>query len=380
MKSGSTTDRYPYWPRHGGREKGVLCLALSVFMFACSATELLPELLRFKSGAEVATSEDWNRRRSELMEAIQFYEYGHIPERPLRVGFEPTRERRMEAIGALETRGHLKIQAPFELSFEMALYRPMTGSTFPVLIREEHALGHTEEVGPIVARGFMFIEFAREELAPDNATDAGPARKAYPDQDWGTLAIWAWGSMRVVDYLESREDVKPEQIGIVGHSRGGKMALLAGALDERFTLVAANGSGCGGAGCFRIQPKGVETLELITRAERFGYWFHPRLREYAGREEALPLDQHFLKALVAPRALICTEATNDLWANPEGNKRTSKAAQEVFDFLGASERNALHFREGGHDFTAADWEAILDFAQWHWSGMAPDDRRRFRQF
>jgi hypothetical protein len=203
---------------------------------------------------------------------------------------------------------------------------------------------------------------------------------AYPDHDWGTLAIWAWGAMRIVDYLESRDDVDRQRIGIAGHSRGGKMALLAGALDERFSLVAANGSGCGGAGCFRFGTNGVETLELITRKDRFGYWFHPRLREFADGECRLPIDQHFMKALVAPRALICTDALDDQWANPEGNRTTSRAAQVAFDLLDASDKNGLHFREGQHDMTRVDWQAILDFADWHFFGRPPERPEQFRQF
>ena len=186
--------------------------------------------------------------------------------------------------------------------------------------------------------------------------------------------------MRVMDYLETCDDVEQSHVGIVGHSRGGKTALLAGALDQRFALVAPNGSGCGGAGCFRIEEGDVETLEIITRPNRFGYWFHPRLREFAGRENELPIDQHFLKALVAPRALICTDALEDEWANPTGNRATSRAAQKVFDLLSARHRNGLHFREGGHDLTEKDWTAILDFADWHFRGKKPKTTTKFRQF
>ena len=146
----------------------------------------------------------------------------------------------------------------------IAVYRPPGVGKLPVIIREEHALGHLEEVPAILNRGYMFVEFAREDLDPDKPSVVGPAQQAYPEFDWATLAVWAWGAMRVVDYLETRDDVDREKIGIVGHSRGGKMALLAGALDERFALVAANGSGCGGAGCFRHQEGKVETLDLIT--------------------------------------------------------------------------------------------------------------------
>ena len=105
-----------------------------------------------------------------------------------------------------------------------------------------------------------------------------------------------------------------------------------------------------------------------------------RLREFAGREHELPIDQHFLKALVAPRALICTDALDDVWANPKGNRATSRAAQAAFDLTGASNKNGLHFRKGGHDLRAQDWSAILDFADWHLRGKRPKNRKRFRQF
>ena len=117
---------------------------------------------------------------------------------------------------------------------------------------------------------------------------------------------------------------------------------------------------------------------MITDPARFGYWFHPRLRWFAGRENRLPLDQHFLKALVAPRALICTEANGDLWANPVGTRATSQAASRVFRLLDAKTKNGLHFRDGGHDLLAADWNSILDFADWHFFGKEPPDPKQFR--
>ena len=255
-----------------------------------------------------------------------------------------------------------------QLRMRIAVYRPPRAGRLPVIIREEAALGHIEEVPLLMQRGFMLVEYAREDLDPDKPNEVGPAQRAYPDHDWATLAVWAWGGMRVVDYLETRDDVDLDRIGIVGHSRGGKMALLAGALDERFALVAANGSGCGGAGCYRIKNEKCETLAKITEPARFGYWFHPRLRWFENKEDRLPFDQHFLKALVAPRALICTEANEDLWANPLGSRATTRAAQPAFDFLDAKTKNVIHFREGTHDLAPADWKAILDFAEWQFSG------------
>ena len=184
----------------------------------------------------------------------------------------------------------------------------------------------------------------------------------YPDCDGGSLALWAWAAMRVADHLCTRDDIDASQMTVTGHSRCGKAALLAGALDERFALVAPHASGAGGAGSFRIQPAGVETLYSITKPERYACWFHPRLRGFAGKEYRLPFDQHFLQALVAPRALLSMEALGDQWSNPLGTQQTFRAALPVFRFLGVGNKAALWFREGGHEVVPEDWTALLDYA------------------
>jgi dienelactone hydrolase len=340
----------------------------------------LPALLRLNNGTAVSTRQMWQQRRLELEELMQAVVYGHPPARPDQVTCSNFTTSPILNCDGTEERMTLVIGFDVRLQLRLALYRPTVAGPLPVIIREEHALGHIEEVPDILERGYMFVEFQREDLDPDRSDTIGPAQAAYPDADWATLAVWAWGAMRVADYLETRDDVDLSKLAIAGHSRGGKMALLAGALDERFALVAANGSGCGGAGCFRIQSGKVETLELITRPDRFSYWFHSDLRRFANKEDQLPVDQHFLKALVAPRALICTDALGDEWANSTGNRATSAAAEQVFRFLGAAQRNGLHFREGSHDMTEADWAAILDFADWHLRGRIPDNQVRFFQF
>lgn len=199
---------------------------------------------------------------------------------------------------------------------------------------------------------------------------------AYPDYDWATLAAWAWGAMRLVDYLETLEEVDTERIALTGHSRAGKTALLAGGLDERIALVAPHCSGTGGAGSHRIYGPKSETLELITRPDRFGYWFHSRLRAFAGKEERLPFDQHFLRALVAPRCVVSLGATEDLWANPLGTQQMWEAAQPVFDFLGAPGNNVLYFRPGGHDMTEDDWHVLLDYCDHFFRGRPLPDRAK----
>jgi hypothetical protein len=162
-----------------------------------------------------------------------------------------------------------------------------------------------------------------------------------------------------VDYLETLPEADKTRIAVTGHSRGGKAALLAGALDERIALTAPNNSGCMGAGCTRV-PHDGESLERI--ASVFPYWFSTRLAEFVGRETRLPFDQHSVKALVAPRALLSTEGLEDRWANPDGAQLTHDAAKPVFDFLGASDKIGIVFRPGGHGHTPEDWTTLLDFA------------------
>lgn len=308
---------------------------------------------------------------------IQYYLYGHLPPRPDRVSVSAKRPG-SETPQRRDERLTLSIDSQHKLAVEVLVSRPARGDRFPVIVAVVNRIANLPEIDHFVAHDFMFVQYQRDDLAPDDAVRPSTVQAAYPQSDGATLAIWAWGAMRVVDYLETRDDVECQQIAVTGHSRGGKAALLAGALDERFALVAPNGSGCGGAGCFRQTPTDAESLSQITDPQRFGYWFHPRLRWFAGQENRLPVDQHVLKALVAPRALLCTEAYGDRWANPSGTARTSMAAQAVFDWLGVSNKNGIHWREGAHDQTAIDWQALLDFAQWQFRNISPEPANRFR--
>jgi hypothetical protein len=172
-----------------------------------------------------------------------------------------------------------------------------------------------------------------------------------------------------VDFLLTLPMVNPAAIAVVGHSRGGKAALLAGATDERIAVTGANGSGAGGAGSYFVQGPGSETL--ADSLQRFPYWYGRAIADYLGREETLPFDQHFLKAAIAPRAFVSTEALGDLWANPTGTWRTHVAAREVYQFLGVPDRIGIAFRPGGHSHSTEDWDTFLDFAEWHLGGKTP---------
>ncbi len=287
---------------------------------------------------------------------LLYYQYGSMPPRPDQVVVvQSNHQPHSSGLGSVE-RLTLEIDSVKKLQFHAALYRPHQPGRHPVIIREEGTLGRAQQVPMFLEKGYIFIEYARHDLDPDQDGVVGSAQAAYPEHDWATLAVWAWCGMRLVDYLETRDDVDLARIGITGHSRGGKMALLAGALDERFSLVAPHQSGAGGAGCYRILGPGAETLAQNDKP----HWYHERLRWFGEREERLPFDQHSLKALVAPRALLCTESVDDEFANPLGTLATSVAAQEVFEFL-------VRRRRTGFIFAAVDTRRMRTIGPGYWS-------------
>lgn len=340
----------------------------------------LPDLFTMADGTRVSTVEQWNQRRTEIAQMIQYFEYGHLPPRPDQVVAKRLSRAHDESHpGAVRETTQLSIGSQYQLLLDISVHLPKSDKPCPVIVMPVHRISELTCLPMLLDAGYALVQFERDDLAPDQPDKRGPAHIAYPNSDWSTLAVWAWGAMRVVDYLESRTEMDMNRIVVTGHSRDGKAALLAGALDERFAIVVPNGSGCGGAGCYRNTPPTAETLAKITEADRFGYWFHPRLRWFKDQEDRLPFDQHFVKALVAPRALLCTESRDDLWANPIGTRRTSLAARDVYAFLEVEKKLGLSYRDGQHDQALQDWQTLLSFAQWHFFDKVPDDERRFWQ-
>ena len=349
------------------------------------AIKELPDPFLFADGTRVKSLHEWRHRRAELLELVQTYEYGHVPPAPSpgTVTAAPVPDDAPQS--ASDSADRPAMQSPVALppgsrqetllvtvtspgsdnkvEFPLRLYLPPGTGPFPAVIRGDLCWGpiQVEIVADALARGYMLADFDRTKIVPDAPGPlTGGAYSLYPEGDFGALAAWAWGFHRVIDYLIARPEPDPAKIIVTGHSRGGKTALLAGATDERVALTAPNNSGCGGAGCYRFQTAISEDLRAIT--DQFPYWFEAHFGEFTGKECRLPIDQHSVKALVAPRGLLTMEALGDLWANPEGTQQTHLAAREVFDFLGACERIAIHFREGKHEQSRADWQALLDFA------------------
>jgi len=340
--------------------------------------DLLPDPFLFQNGERVRDAADWRRRRQELLELVVGIEYGGMPPAPERTVAE---ELHTHNVVRLDNARHSTYRivsgsAGRPVSFILDLLVPAGDGPFPVALTGDACWCYvTDEITmEVLRRGYILAQFNRTELAPDiyNSDRSRGLYPVYPERTFGALSAWAWGYHRCVDVLAGMSFADPSRIAIVGHSRGGKTTLLAGATDERIALTAANDSGAGGAGCFRLQGPGSETLADLLRA--IPYWFGPKLHEFLGREHELPFDQHSLKALVAPRPLVTLEALGDLWANPTGTWQTHAAAREVYRFLGAENRTGIWFREGGHCHGHADWLAFLDFADLHFRGKEPSHR------
>ena len=189
----------------------------------------------------------------------------------------------------------------------------------------------------------------------------------------GAISTWAWQLSRILDWLVTLPEIDPTRVIVVGHSRLGKTALWAGAGDERFAMVVSNESGCGGAALERRNYG--ETVRRITTS--FPHWFAPTFATYADRETELPIDQHVVLAMTAPRPLYVSSAVEDRWADPRGEFLAAVAAGPVWELfgkvgLGTATDPAVdtaigssigyHVRSGPHDITAIDWGHFADFA------------------
>jgi dienelactone hydrolase len=325
---------------------------------------MLPDLLTFNDGKPVVTPADWLRRREELVDAALDLVYGRIPEPEGPVRLVPLCLHALPP-GRTNFRRSFRVHTPgfAAATFLLEVYTPSGKGPFPAVIFGDLCWNYltTAVLEDLLDAGLAVLAFNRLELAADDRTDDEVCglKAACPDADFGSIAAWAWGIQRVVDAAQQLEWIDPQKLAVTGHSRGGKAALLAGALDPRIAFVSSHQSGCLGAGSLRLTGEGSEKMADIL--DRFPFWFRSGLQAWVGREDELGYDGHFLKALVAPRYFLDTESEDDLWANPLGTRATQEAAQAVWSFLGAPESRArLHFRQGPHGHSPEDWKLLRD--------------------
>lgn len=343
----------------------------------------LPDPFRKPDGTRISAPSDWESQRTYLKSMLSHYLYGHVPPRPDNLTADLIKTESLYDGKAVRETVRLTFGPKRQAAFDVSVVRPNKAGRFPVITWNDEG-NATQfvctcpiEETAVCKMNYCIAAFNRKQIVPDSADFSECSLyRAYPQYDWRVITMWAWAQSRIVDYLETVDYADMGKIVATGFSRGGKTALCAAVYDERFALCAAAGSGCCGGGCLRFHgnrlgPKdGVcETLGTITKKKRFWYWFSDIIAEYgnhggeslAGDECLLPFDLHFVKALIAPRPLITLDGLDDVWSNPYGTYLTWRAAAEVYRFLGAGDRFALHFREGGHDYNALDWTAALDF-------------------
>ena len=319
----------------------------------------LPDPFTFNDGTKLRTKEDWARRRKEIWEPTIELQYGTLPPKPEFLEVEPLYYGGRGKINSYRIITGTKAKPVY---FTMMVMLPEEEGLWPAVVSGDLCFPYAFDIGydkAFTDNNVALVVFNRCELAHDINTDPQPRKgrlyETYPEYDFGALAAWAWGYSRCVDALEQLDIVDMRCIAFTGHSRGGKTAALAGAVDERAVIVNPNATCAGACGCYRLHVKGItedgdelpsETLDGMTRS--FPFWLGPKMAEYRHREEELPFDAHFLKALIAPRVLFVSEAASDMWSNPVGSWVTTMAAKEVYKFLDAEENILWYFRKGYH--------------------------------
>lgn len=367
----------------------------------------LPDLFRLENGQTVTNVQMWqNERRPEILDLFRENIYGKVAEAATTNALKFKMTKRV--MGAMSGKADLK---QVEISFigprgtgtiHLTLFVPTGAGPVPCFVlicnRDPKNIDPTRQAKSdywpaetIIDRGYAAAAFWNADVVPDetNAFNEGvfkvfdPAGKRSPDA-WGAIAAWAWGASRVMDYLQTDPDIDPQRIAVVGHSRGGKTALWAGASDERFAMAVSNESGSTGAALAR--HKSGERIRDIN--ERFPHWFCENYRRYNDHEELLPVDQHMLAALIAPRLLYIASAAGDAWSDPTNEFLAAVNAQPAYRLFGLQGLSGqvmpevghplldghigYHIRAGEHNLTAYDWEQFLNFADKHLKKAAPD--------
>lgn len=395
----------------------------------------LPELMVSLKGKTITNAKEWVAiRRPEILSLFEANMYGKIPG-VMNISSYKAIEVDTIALGNKAIRKQVVLtfaKAGQELNVNLLIYLPKNIGRAPVFvgynfdgnhtvindpgilittswIRDDSLHGIFEnratslsrgiakdrwQVEKIIAAGYGLVTLYYGDVDPDknDFTDGvhplfySKGQKKPKADEWGSISAWAWGLSRVMDYLEKDPDIDAARAVVMGHSRLGKTALWAGALDQRFAIVISNNSGCGGAALSRREFG--ERLGGMN--QYFPYWLCDNCNKYDGDENALPLDQHMLIGLIAPRPVYIASAVDDKWADPKGEYLSGYYASPVYKLFGKTGLTSMempavnhpvmnsigyHIRRGGHGVFAYDWDQFIRFADLHFKSVrhAPAD-------
>jgi dienelactone hydrolase len=317
----------------------------------------LPDPLLDSASKPITRPEEWARQKPRLRDAIQHWMFGKFPPAPRNLRATTTGTRREGRVTVREVR--LEFGPDHRATLRLELIIPDGKGPFPVFLTN-HA-NNRPWIYTAVRRGYIACVYYATDPRYANGDDSDAWVEVYPEYDFSVLARWAWAASRAVDYLVTIPEVDKSAIGLTGHSRNGKQALLAAAFDERIGAVVPSSGNSGECDPWRYttDPFANESIELLTGAQ--SHWFHPRLRFFAGREDKLPVDQNTLLALVAPRGLMLYSGYAESAGNPFGFEQAYRDALRVYRLLGREQNIWLHLRSGEHETTAADIENFVDF-------------------
>ena len=344
----------------------------------------LPDVLTAKNGKKITTPEEFENRREELKKLLQENIYGYIPKKPehMRVDLVSRDIKFCAGKAPLATFNFTVTIDGTEFSFPVKAVIPNSDKPLPAFIHISFRPDVPDKFMPseeIADGGFACFSFCYQDITADNnnfkdkaAKLLSPKRKTLTSP--GKIAMWAWAAMIVMDYVEELPEIDKKNIAVVGHSRLGKTALLVGAFDTRFKYVISNNSGCTGAAI--IRGKVGENIAAITNT--YGFWFSKKYASFATDEKSLPLDQHFLTSLIAPRHLIIGSAEGDVKADPTSEFLSAYLANDVYGLYGLrglvhsgeipnaktvlDEGDACyHIRHGNHYLSREDWAVYMNY-------------------
>ena len=344
-----------------------------------------PDLLTFQDGTPVSAPAQWPARRAELLDILSREEYGT---RPAYAGHAEYTLREVISPCCAGHARHECLTVSFDtpggvFSFPLQLLYPADGQPHPLIVSlsfHREVYNQSTPAEEIIDNGFALAHLCYTDITSDDGDMtrglAGCYPRTDPATDWGKLSMWGFAASRAADCLAAHPAVDAKNMAVIGHSRLGKAALVCGAYDERFRFVLANNAGCGGDALEQVKHPGAETIAVMDKA--FPFWFCRNRGKYAEAMSAMPFDQHFLMAAVAPRFIAVCSAEQDTWADPYAQQLCCVAASPAWTLHGlngfcgpearadvpsvhAQGHIAYRMRDGVHFLSRGDWLYYMDF-------------------